>query len=321
MEEDSKFKEYLKPNYSEEPPYDSSPTEDDDDDDDINDIDEGEEDKKVEKVMEDQKKLNEKIMQQTPFGQSVGGNSGGSWNQQPAQSPWNNNNNNQSGNSWGGGNNNQSPWTPRPATGSSWGSTGGSSGSWGSSGSSSGWGGSSGSSWGGGNNNSGKREIDRQKQVIFCDVLDCLVETFQSNGKPGLLPRGIYDIRLRFEVWDKILCFNPSKVYAMVPRNLILSSNGSDSWKIMLEYIVCALSEYLRVPYDHCQILVQKNFSQTKDNLMNSVIQRIPDFNKSLAIQIGLESGLYGQSNRDILAAEKVGIDYVDLGQLLSIYL
>lgn len=319
MEEDSKFKEYLKPDYSEEPPYDSSPTEDDDDDDDINDIDEGEEDKKVEKVMEDQKKLNEKIMQQTPFGQSVGGNNGGSWNQQPAQSPWNNNNN-QSGNSWGGSNNNQSPWTPRPATGSSWGSTGGSSG-WGSSGSSSGWGGSSGNSWGGGNNNSGKREIDRQKQIIFCDVLDCLVETFQSNGKPGLLPRGIYDIRLRFEVWDKILCFNPSKVYAMVPRNLILSSNGSDSWKIMLEYIVCALSEYLRVPYDHCQILVQKNFSQTKDNLMNSVIQRIPDFNKSLAIQIGLESGLYGQSNRDILAAEKVGIDYVDLGQLLSIYL
>lgn len=305
MEEDNKFKEYLKPDYSEEPPYDSSP---DDDDDEINDIDEGEEDEKVEKVMEGQKKLSEKIMQQTPFGQSVGAGEGSSWGQ-PASSPWNNNG---GGSTWGGTTNNQqSPWS-RPG-GSSWGS------SWGNNnGTSPGWG-SSGSTWG--NNNSGKKEIDRQKQIIFCDVLDCLVETFQSNGKPGLLPRGIYDIRLRFEVWDKILCFNPSKVYAMVPRNLILSSNGSDSWKIMLEYIVCALSEYLRVPYNHCQILVQSDFGQTKDRMMNAVILKTPGFRKEQAIQIGLESGLYGQSNRDILSAEKVGIDYVDLGQLLSIYL
>lgn len=308
MEEDNKFKEYLKPDYSEEPPYDSSP---DDDDDEINDIDEGEEDEKVEKVMEGQKKLSEKIMQQTPFGQSVGAGGGLSWGQ-PASSPWNNNG---GGSTWGGTTNNQqSPWS-RPG-GSSWGSSGS---SWGNNnGTSPGWG-SSGSTWG--NNNSGKKEIDRQKQIIFCDVLDCLVETFQSNGKPGLLPRGIYDIRLRFEVWDKILCFNPSKVYAMVPRNLILSSNGSDSWKIMLEYIVCALSEYLRVPYNHCQILVQSDFGQTKDRMMNAVILKTPGFRKEQAIQIGLESGLYGQSNRDILAAEKVGIDYVDLGQLLSIYL
>lgn len=311
MEEDDKFKKYLKPDYSEEPPYDSSPTEDDDDDDDdINDIDEGEEDRKVEEVMENQKKLNEKIMQQTPFGQNVGNNNGStsSWGQPtPQSSPWNTGGG-QSGSPWGG--NNQQSWN-RPASGNTW---GGSS-----------WGGSSNSglssSWNSSANSSNKKEIDRNKQIIFCDVLDCLVETYQSNGRPGLLPRGIYDIRMRFEVWDKILCFNPSKVYAMVPRNLILSSNGSDSWKIMLEYIVCSLSEYLRVPYDHCQILIQRDFSQTKDKMINAVFMKTPNLRKDSAIQIGLESGLYGQSNRDILAAEKVGIDYVDLGQLLSIYL
>lgn len=309
MEEDNKFKEYLKPDYSsEEPPYDSG---DDDDDNDINEVDEGEEDEKIEKVVKGQKELNEKIMQQTPFGQSVGG--GSTWGgNQPSTSPWNTN----GGSSWGGNNNQQYPWQPKPAGGSSWGNSGGS--SWGGSS----WGGnnnSPGSSWGN-NTGNGKKEIDRQKQVIFCDVLDCLVETFQSNGKPGLLPRGIYDIRLRFEVWDKILCFNPDKVYAMVPRNLILSSNGSDSWKIMLEYIVCALSEYLRVPYDHCQILVQSDFGQSKDRMMDAVISKTRGFRKDAAIQIGLESGLYGQSNRDILAAEKVGIDYIDLGQLLNLY-
>lgn len=309
MEEENKFKEYLKPDYSEEPPYDSSL--DDDDDDDINDIDEGEEDEKVERITEGQKKLNEKIMQQTPFGQSVSNPGGSSWGSQPTSSPWNNN----GGSSWGSPNNQQSPWS-KPSSSPWGGSSGGS--SWGN-GTTPGWGGTGNNSWG--SNNSGKKEIDRQKQIIFCDVLDCLVETFQSNGKPGLLPRGIYDLRLRFEVWDKILCFNPSRVYAMVPRNLILSSNGSESWRVMLEYIVCALSEYLRVPYNHCQILVQQDFRQTKDKMMNAVILKTPGFKKEEAIQIGLESGLYGQSNRDILAAQAVGIDYVDLGQLLSIYL
>lgn len=306
MEEDNKFKEYLKPDYSsEEPPYDSG----DDDDDDINEIDEAEEDERIEKVVKGQKELNEKIMQQTPFGQSVGGGNLG----QPSTPSWNNNG---GGSSWGGSNNQQYPWQTKPAGGNFWGNSGG---SWSGS---SGWGssGNTGGSWGSSNTNNGRKEIDRQKQVIFCDVLDCLVETFQSNGKPGLLPRGIYDIRLRFEVWDKILCFNPNKVYAMVPRNLILSSNGSDSWKIMLEYIVCALSEYLRVPYDHCQILVQNDFGQSKDRMMDAVISKTRGFDKNSAIQIGLESGLYGQSNRDILAAEKVGIDYIDLGQLLNIY-
>ena len=56
MEEDNKFKEYLKPDYSsEEPPYDSG----DDDDDDINEIDEAEEDERIEKVVKVQKELNE----------------------------------------------------------------------------------------------------------------------------------------------------------------------------------------------------------------------------------------------------------------------
>jgi glycogen debranching enzyme len=115
MEEDNKFKEYLKPDYSsEEPPYDSG----DDDDDDINEIDEAEEDERIEKVVKGQKELNEKIMQQTPFGQSVGGSNWG----QPSTPSWNNN----GGSSWGGSNNQQYPWQTKPAGGNSWGNSGGS---------------------------------------------------------------------------------------------------------------------------------------------------------------------------------------------------
>lgn len=290
---DEEEKKYIPPDYSNDPEDD-----DDDDDDDISEDDDGE----VETYLDNQEQLNKKIMTTTPFNSTPNwGNTGSSWGTGTQQSPW-------------GQPQNSSPWS-KPTT-PSWGS------------STPGWGSNNGSTWGsssfGANtwnnsNQTGKKEIDRQKKVIFCDVLDCLIETIQSSGKPGLLPRGIYDIRLRFEVWDKIACFNPTRVYAMVPRCLLLSSNGSESWKIMLNYVICSLSEYLRVPYYNCQILVQSTVDQAKEDMIRPIIKNnfIP---KKEIIQIGLNSGLYGQNNKDQFAAQCCGIDYVDLGQLLSSY-
>lgn len=291
---------YLK-DYDSEINYDGSPTEDEEDDEEPAGFDEGDEEEKVNEVLNEQDKLNKRIMQQTPFGQSV--NSWGSSNNQ-SQFSWGNTAT--PGSSWGNTSQQQFPWQRNPSP--SWGTT-------------------SGSSWGGGysspqNNswsNNEKREINRQKKVIFCDVLDCLIETFQSNGKPGLLPRGIYDVRLRFEVWDKLACFNPEKIYAIIPGSLLSSSNGSDSWRVLLDYIICALSEYLRVPYTSCQIIIQSQLGQTKDIIIGSVLEGLT-YKKEDIIQIGLNSGLYGQSDKDLLAAEKLRIDYLDLGQLLSLY-
>ena len=307
---DDEPKEYLRPDYSEETektPYDDpigGPSEDDDDYD-INDFDEAEEDRAAEKLMNDQEKLNEKIMTQTPFGQPS--SSGQQWGT-PSGSPWTQG----GGNSWG----QQSyPWQQNNNSRSTWGGNNSSS-PWGTSGGNSNfWNGSSGT----GGQGNGKKEIDRGKEVVFCDVLDCLIETLGSNGRPGLLPRGIYDMRLRFEVWDKIACFNPSRIFAMIPRNLILSSNGSNSWLKLLDYVICSLSEYLRVPYGSCQIVTLRDFGSGKDSLIDSILVK-EKIKKSSTIQIGLESGLYGQSNRDILVAQKLGIDYIDLGQLMNMY-
>lgn len=178
------------------------------------------------------------------------------------------------------------------------------------------------SPWGSNNSNNGNRqEVNRKKKVIFCDILDCLVETYQSNGRPGLLPRGIYDIKLRFEVWDKLSMFSPERIYAMVPRFLLNSSNGSESWRVMLEYVICSLSEYLRLPYKNCQVLTQTSIGQSKEEVMLSILDggeyKIP---RDEVVQIGIESGLSGQNNRDQLAAEICGIDYIDLNQLMTIY-
>lgn len=307
--------EFLRPDYSEEEelPYDSGPSEDDDDEEDYDDFDPNreEDEGKIEKILDEQDKLNNEKMQTSgAFNNNNGGSSWGNNNNNNGSSPWNNGTTASSGSSWGSWNNG------RPASSTPWGSNNNSS-PWGSSG--------GGSSWnnGGGTNNNpnGKQILDRKKKVIFCDVLDCLVETFQSNGKPGLLPRGIYDIRLRFEVWDKLGMFSPERIYAMVPRCLLNSSNGSDSWRVMLEYVICSLSEYLRLPYVNCQVLTQTAIGQPKEDMIESVLSggryKIP---KETVVQIGIESGLYGQNNRDMIAAEKCGIDYIDLGQLMTVY-
>ena len=222
---------------------------------------------------------------------------------------WINNASNNSSNLW-----NNPPTTPNwgnPPSSSSWGSTPASN-NWGTRPSGSFWN-NNGNSW---SSVGEKKEINRSKRIIFCDVLDCLVETYQSCGKPGLLPRGIYDIKFRFDVWDKLACFNPEKIYAMVPRSLLNSSNEA-SWMVLLEYIVCSLSEYLRSPYQVCQILLQTKMGQPKEDTMFGILRGI---NREEAIYLGVNSGLYGQNNRDQIAAKKCGIDYIDLATFMNSY-
>ncbi len=287
-EKKEEVKEYLPPNYSEDP---GGPEDDDDDDDEEyseSDIDEGE----AESVLDKQSKLNEKIMTTTPFGQPVGtGNTTGGWTG-PSSTPF----------TPGFGQGTSSPWGQRPAT----------------------------SPWNPGgspfgqqkiNNNQQNQQINRKKRIIFCDFLDCMVETWDSNGRPGYLPRDIYDLKPRFEVWAKISAFNPEFVYAMIPINLIPNTNGAPGWVKTLEYFCCSLSSYLQLPWDSCKILAQSVIGQDKSELMESILvdQRgIVKVNREDAIYIGIYSGLAGQSNRDQVAAQKCNIDYVDLGILLN---
>lgn len=164
-----------------------------------------------------------------------------------------------------------------------------------------------------------KIEINRNKRVIFIDFLDGIVETFNSNQVPGFLPRDIYDLTPRFDVWQKLAAFNPERVYIMTPKNLLPSTNGAQGWEAALTYFCCALSSFLRVPYTNCQILVGSVIGQSKESLMRSVIDdpRKP-INKEDVVCIGIYSGLNGQPNVDIKAATDCGVDYVDLYNLLN---
>jgi len=199
------------------------------------------------------------------------------------------------------------PWQNQQAQGGMWGTGGG---TWRPGGTTPVW------NQGG---NTQKEQINRNKKVVFIDFLDGIVETLNSNQSPGFLPRDIYDLTPRFDVWQRLCAFSPERVYIMIPKNLLPSTNGAQGWEATLTYFCCALSSFIRVPYTNCQILVGSVIGQSKESLMLSVIN---DKNKPIdrndIVCIGIYSGYNGQPDIDKHAAEVCGIDYIDLYNLLN---
>lgn len=316
-QEEERRKEFLAPDYSnvkdeEEDPDEIGITDDDDDLDDIDDI-EDDDPEEEEKVLEIRETLPE-VEDDLPFSTST------PKPQQPSPQPFYNPQNNQqrtvapptwpSGGSsfWNQGGNNQQN--------NPWGQSGGNSG-WKPS---SGWGNTQGSSpWGTQTTPSQGQEIlNRQKKVIICDVLDCLICTLEGPQKTGLIPRDIWDISPRFDVWSALKRFGYiERIYATIPRSLITNSSGDENWIKLLNYISAALASFLRVPTEAVQILTQSFISQSKVDVIGSVINGLP---KDEIVYIGTQSGYQFQSSSDIDCATALEIDYIDLGKFLTIY-
>lgn len=284
--EENENTNYIPPDYSDEGKVEE---EESDFDDDPTEEDEGILDTIENEIHNEETKPEpRKEMINTPFSDSSGSSSwGNSGSQTTPSSPWSQQN---SG---------SSIWQQnRP----SWGS---SSPSWG-------------SSFGGlGTGGNQKEQIPRQKKVVFCDFLDCMMETYQSNGLPGLRPRGLYDLKPRFNVWEKLMAFNPQKIFALIPPNTINTINGSSGWDVTLAYWCCALSDFLGIPFTNCQVLSQSQVGQPKELAILQAIQQysIP---KTDIVYVGIYSGVSGQSDRDISAARVCEIDYIDLNTLLN---
>ena len=141
------------------------------------------------------------------------------------------------------------------------------------------------------------------------------METYQSDGRPGFLPRAVYDLKPRFEVWTKIGAFNPSYVFGIVQKEFLNDINGIEGWSMVLESWCCCLSSFLRKQYGCAQILMSTSIYQPKEWVISNALSNLK---KEECIYIGLQSGLCNQSNQDLVTAQKCGIDYVDLNQLLN---
>lgn len=158
--------------------------------------------------------------------------------------------------------------------------------------------------------------VDR-KRILIVDMLDCLYESWESNGRPDIMPRAIFDLKPRFDIWAKLASFAPTKIYVIFPAPDLIPSLGSSKSSIaLLEYVAHSITTFLRIPRDNCTILKQMMDNMPKERVLMSAIQS----NKEIKdmVYIGTHSGRWGLSRRDLDAAHNCSIDYIDVYELLN---
>lgn len=163
-------------------------------------------------------------------------------------------------------------------------------------------------------------------QIIFADLDGTLIDTISGET----FPKGIWDMKLRFDVLDAIKKLNPEYI-------LIVSNQGGiesgfvdrHDFKIKSEYITRAIREYCgcecRTMY--CETndksdLCRKPNAGMLENLLERYVGDDFDYIKQKSLMIGDASGKEGQfSDSDKKTAENFGIDYIDVNDFVNILL
>lgn len=166
-------------------------------------------------------------------------------------------------------------------------------------------------------------EILKNKKVIFCDLDGTLIETISGDT----FPKGIWDMKWRFDVLDAIKKLNPEYV-------LIVSNQGGiesgfvDAQKLSkkLFYIIEAIGDYCDC---ECYAMYcdtnneldpyRKPNTKMLETLLDDFVGDDFDFIKQKSLMIGDASGKEGQfSDSDKKTAENFGIDYMDVNDFVN---
>lgn len=163
----------------------------------------------------------------------------------------------------------------------------------------------------------------KNKKVIFCDLDGTLIETISGE----VFPKGVWDMRIRFNVLDAIKKLNPQYI-------LIVSNQGGiesgfvndDNFRAKMEYIARAIWEY-------CGCKCYAMYCETNDKLdpyrkpntgmLETLLEKYvgDDFDciKQKSLMIGDASGKEGQfSDSDKKTAENFGVDYMDVEDFVN---
>lgn len=165
----------------------------------------------------------------------------------------------------------------------------------------------------------------KKYDIIFADLDRTLINTISGE----IFPKGIWDMKIRFEVLDKIKEIKPKYL-------LIVSNQGGiergivddHNFRAKLDYIARAIREY-------CDCECYGMYCDTNDksdpfrkpntsmllNLIECYVVNVFDY-KSVSLMIGDLSGKEGQfSDTDKKTAENFGIDYMDVEDFVNINL
>lgn len=165
----------------------------------------------------------------------------------------------------------------------------------------------------------------KSKKVLFCDLDGTIIETISGET----FPKGIWDMRIKFDVIDAIKKLNPQYI-------LIVSNQGGiesgfiNVWnfRVKSEYITRAIWEYcgcecyaMYCETNDKQDLYRKPNTGMLELLTEKYVGDDFDFIKSRSLMIGDASGKEGQfSDTDKKTAENFGIDYLDVDDFVRIW-
>lgn len=166
----------------------------------------------------------------------------------------------------------------------------------------------------------------KKYEIIFADLDGTLIDTL--SGKT--FPEGIWDMKIKFDVLDKIKEINPLCL-------LIVTNQGGiekgfvnrRNFEFKMEYLCRSIKEYtgIEVEYSYCE-KNDPNYKYRKpntgmlDSLGYKMINRgiIPNgIETNKMLMIGDASGKEGQfSDSDKKCAENYDIDYIDVNDFIN---
>lgn len=163
----------------------------------------------------------------------------------------------------------------------------------------------------------------KKYKIIFADLDDTLIETISGDT----FPKGVWDMKIKFNVLDKIKEIKPYYI-------LVVSNQGGIEkgfvdelrFTYKINYIASCIREYC-----DCQCLIEycpynsdnHNYRKPNIGLLNKMTEFYVgddfDYIKSVSLMIGDASGKEGQwSDTDKNTAENFGIDYIDVEDFVN---
>ena len=163
----------------------------------------------------------------------------------------------------------------------------------------------------------------KNKKVIFCDLDGTLIETISGET----FPKGVWDMRIKFDVLDAIKKLNPEYIFIVSNQGGIESGFVDElKFETKLSYIIRAIGEY-------CNCECYAMYCETNDKSdpyrkPNAGMLKVLgwkyvgddfDYIKQISLMIGDASGKEGQfSDSDKKTAENFGIDYIDVNDFVN---
>ena len=164
----------------------------------------------------------------------------------------------------------------------------------------------------------------KNKKILFADLDGTLIETISGE----IFPKGIWDMKFRFDVLDAIKKLNPE--YILITSNQGGIESGfvdDDNFRAKSGYVAGAIREYC-----DCKCYAMYCLTNDKSNpyrkpntkMLEDLLERYvgDDFDciKQKSLMIGDASGKEGQfSDSDKKTAENFGIDYMDVDDFVEL--